>query len=299
MGTKRTLTSTLCLFSLATTFTLAACSAKEEDPGADADTSGTDAGEELADVGVDPPEPSECWWTGDLDLDNAAQVADFVASGCDQVDGNVYFQNSAAEEIPTTPIRRVLGNVVIGCNPSLQSLSGLASLEMVLAVDRDPLVGHPTYDELSAGAEPLGDESFAGWLLIGGVPDTDVDGMLVPSCDNPLLGDLQGLEALVAVDFLHVIGNPGLRSLDGLDDLKVTLGLDVSWNGSLQSLDGAPLFGRSWFALNFYWNECLSTASIDAFLALLQANGGDTHGESFGWANNGTAECELPSETGG
>lgn len=198
------------------------------------DSGQTDAPQADADVG------EGCSWEGDLDLGDVAAVAAFNASGCVEVDGDVFLRGTELTEVPSVAVQRIVGpfhTLSIVDNPNLTSLAGLARLE-------------------SAGTLFIG-ASDAWTLNPTGPPD-----------GNPALTSLDGLSSLRSAR-LFVIGNAGLESLDGLDAFERAGTLHVAHNASLvdvSALHGVAVCGEE-SMVQVQDNGCLdpdAAAALDA-----------------------------------
>lgn len=274
------------LFALAMAACVSSCDVEEVSEEADsADTASTDTTDTSPD-GSGPDSSPPCPWVGDLDLDDDAARAAFVASGCDEVHGDVFFVGSERSEIPSTPLRRVVGNVIISCNSGLASLNGLSTLEEVLGTDRDAFVGAPRISELEATGNEEHRLAYGGSLLVGVILEFGETG-----CDNPALPDVQGISSLRVVDQLLVYNNSNIMSLAGVETIEIVSALGVRHNPQLRTMDHFESLWRIWEGYSIHGNGCLPHAETTAFLERFRANGGQVSPGQFSVADNGE-ECE-------
>lgn len=197
--------------------------------------------------GSDPPAPGtlDCAWVAPLDrgpywhtglnLANQAALSEFHRSGCDTIEGDVYFVDSSATALPRLYAREVTGTVTVGQNPNLTALDGLADLE-------------------SAGTLHIGGRAHPS----GGSRNL-FDG-------NASLVSLQGLQSF-HTGAIVVSDNMRLRTLDGAGPLGWVGGIGIGRNPAL--VDISAFHGAGAVEVFVFENRCLSSDRVAAFVSSL------------------------------
>ncbi len=223
---------------------------------------------------------------GDLRVEHTATLTSFPQlANMKRVLGRIDIEDNAAlvDLAGLAGLERVQGPgpgwIQIEQNPALVDITGLAALEQLDGVyiahcdaltDLTGLHGAITGSDAPGWSLSIADnkslaslaplaalDDFTGGLYLAGLPEVtdlsplaefltaELTGLTVSTL--PKLTDLQGLEAVTAVQSLDIIANPGLSDLTGLDGLQ-TVGAQFNLrdNAGLTSLDGLQSFTQAY-----------------------------------------------------
>ena len=194
---------------------------------------------------------SQC--TGDIYLETKADVSNFIANyDCSVIEGNLvigdntypYDNSNITDILNLASISSIEGNLYIGHNPSLLSLSGLENLtsvggDLVIRYNTD-LLNLTDLENLTSLGGSLSIQDNASLLNLMGLNGlTSVEGGLTIR-NNTSLVNLTGLSNISSVENnLWIDKNASLLSLTGLEGL-ISVGscMFIETNASLLNLIG-------------------------------------------------------------
>ncbi|MEM9998078.1 MAG: T9SS type A sorting domain-containing protein [Bacteroidota bacterium] len=153
-----------------------------------------------------------------------ATQADLDGFPCSDVNGNILIgladldsTSNIQSLVPLSELRSVTGDLTISANDSLETLTGLGSLEEVGIL-------RVTFNDALTSFRELGPIASVGVLDVR---------------DNGALTSLEGLETLEIAEDVTITNNDNLTSLAGLSSLQfATETFTVSRNDNLTSLEG-------------------------------------------------------------
>ena len=166
---------------------------------------------------------SEKIFTGFVNLTTQSQVDNFGANNYTQINGSVFLQSSAINNLSSLS--------------SIKVINGNLRIVGTRITNLDPLSGVEIYDDTVEGLSYLDILNNENLENIDGLKSADTGLDSIQILNNPLLSNIDGLERMVETVYIVIGGNNSLANLNGLSNLVKCKSIDIRSNSKVENLD--------------------------------------------------------------